>query len=323
MEIVIVMKTKINTLVISGGGIRAISYLGVFKKLEELQKNNTQFEINIKTLCAVSAGSLIGLLYILGYNAVEMHDEVLGLKLQNMKDIKFINFISKYGLDSGANLISALEGLIIKKGFNKNVTFLELYNKTGIDFQVMATNLNKYCFTRFNFLNTPEVLVTDAIRMSISIPFIFTINKYQNDIHVDGGLIDNFPIKLFEDCLDNVLGIKLVSHGELTSHIVNEKIDDIESYIYHALSCYMIQKEKQTTMSEKYQAHTIFIHTENITQTVNFSLSPNDKKKLIDIGYRAADNYFKYAPIQSVPINIPVKNNESKDNDDNLNIKTV
>ena len=87
------MKTKIDTLVISGGGIRAISYLGIFKKLGEL-KNNTNFDINIKTLCAVSAGSLIGLLYILGYNAVEMQEEVLALKLQNLKDIKFINFIS-------------------------------------------------------------------------------------------------------------------------------------------------------------------------------------------------------------------------------------
>jgi NTE family protein len=285
------MKT-INTLVLSGGGIRCISYIGIFKKLDEF-KVSEDVSIDIKTICAVSAGTLFSLLYILGYTSTEMRDEILNLKLQNMKDIKFINFISKYGLDSGVNLIMALEGLIIKKGFDKKITFLELYNKSGIDFQVMATNLNKYCFTKFNYVNTPDTIVTDAIRMSISIPIVFTVNKYNNDIHVDGGLIDNFPIKLFDKSLESVLGIKLVSHGELSSHIVNEKIDDIESFIYHTLSCYMVQKEKHTTMTEKYQDHTIFIHTENITQTVNFSLSIGDKKRLIDIGYKAADNYFK------------------------------
>ena len=250
-------------------------------------------KINIKTICGVSVGSMFGLTYVLGYNYVEMLEEILTTKFDKFKNIKIMNFLNNYGLDTGDNLMNWLGNLMIKKGFDKDITFQELYNKTDIDFQVMATNLNKYCYTKFNYSCTPNVKVLDAVRMSISIPFVFTANKYEGDIHVDGGLIDNYPINLFADNLDNVLGFKLINHGELKSHEINEPINDIESYIYHILTCYVVQKEKHTTRLPEYKKCTVYIHTENITHSVNFGLSAIDKTKLIDVGYIAAHNFFK------------------------------
>lgn len=296
-----------NTILNSGGGIRGIAYVGVFKKLEEIinarklaesmenfnEEECTIPKINIKTICGVSAGSMFGLTYVLGYNYVEMLEVVLTTKFDKFKNIKIMNFLNNYGLDTGENLINWLGDLMIKKGFDKDITFNDFYEKTKIDFQVMATNLNKYCYTKFNYICTPNVKVLDAVRMSISIPFVFTANKYEGDIHVDGGLIDNYPINLFRDNLDNVLGFKLINHGELKSHEVNEPINDIESYIYHILTCYVVQKEKHTTRLPDYKKCTVYIHTENITHSVNFGLSAVDKTKLIDVGYIAAHNFFK------------------------------
>ena len=50
---------KIDTLVLSGGGVKGIAYVGVFKKLRELK-------VEIKEICSVSVGSMMGLLYVLG-----------------------------------------------------------------------------------------------------------------------------------------------------------------------------------------------------------------------------------------------------------------
>lgn len=300
------MKKIINTLQISGGGIRGIAYIGVFKKLEEIQKMRRLAELNenheaskctiplidIKTINAVSVGCLFSLIYILGYSYFEIKQIIVHKKFETLKNVSFMNFLSKYGIDSGNNLMKWLEDLMELKKVDKNITLKDFYALNNIDFQIMATNLNKYTSTKFNYICTPNVKVIDAIRMSISIPFMFTTNKYNGDIHVDGGLIDNFPIKYFENDLENVLGLKLVSHGEMASHVVNERIENIESYIYHVLTCYVVQKEKSTTMSELYKNHTIYIHTENITHTVNFSLTSNEKKKLIEIGYKAATNFF-------------------------------
>lgn len=302
------MKKEINTLLCSGGGIRTLTFIGILKKIEELQKEKKENPksncsiINIKTIAGVSAGAMLSLIYIIGYSSKEMEDEITHKKLDQLKDIRFINFINKYGLDSGNNLMLWIESLMIKKCFDVNITFKDLYIKTNIDFKVYAANLNKYSLTEFNHINCPLLKVVDAIRMSISIPFMFTINKFDitknilveknGDIHVDGGLITNYPIYLFKDSLDTLLGFKLISNGEIDDHNVNEKIEDVESYIYHILACFMVQRERKITMDKSYKDHTIFIDTQGITQTVNFGLSPLDKKRLIEIGYKTASLYF-------------------------------
>jgi NTE family protein len=297
---------EINKLAFSGGAIKGIAYVGVFRKIEEMiyerriEEATPDFDaskcdiplFNIKTICAVSVGTIFSLIYLLNYTYTEMLQEVLNKKFEQLKDIRIMNFVSKYGLDSGVNLISWIQSLMIKKGVNPSITLKELYDLNSVDFQIMATNLNKYCYKKFNYLETPDVKVLDAIRMSISVPFLFTINEFEGDIHVDGGLIDNYPIEVFGSDLSNFLGFKLINHGEMDNHDVDERIDDIESYIYHILSCYMVQKEKHTTRTEEFKNCTVYIHTEDITQSVNFSLTASEKHKLIEIGYKSVTNFF-------------------------------
>ena len=284
---------EINTLVFSGGSMKSISYVGVFKKLEEMKlKNDTNYNMNIKTICGVSAGTMFSLVYLLGYTYIEMLEEILNTKFEKLKNITIVNLLTKYGLDSGDLLIKWLGNLMIRKNTSNEITFLELYDKTNIDFQVMATNLNKYNYIKFNHISTPNMKVLDAIRMSISIPFIFTINKYNGDIIVDGGLRDNYPISEFVDNLDNVLGFKLTNHGELKEHVINEEINGIEKYIYHIFFCYIIQKEKYISQNDHYKDCTVYINTGNITSSGSFMMHPRDKQKLIDIGYDTISQFF-------------------------------
>ena len=298
---------EINKLAFSGGAIKGIAYIGVFKKIEELiyerriAESKPDFDsntcniplFNIHTVCAVSVGSIFSLIYLLKYTYAEMLEEILHKNFEQLKEVRIMNFVSKYGLDNGNNMMNWLKDLMKKKDVNPEITLKEFHDLNGIDFQVMATNLNKYCYKKFNYIDTPDVKVIDAIRMSISIPFLYTINEYDGDIHVDGGLIDSYPIRMFNGNLDNFLGFKLINHGEMDAHDVDERIDDIESYIYHILSCYMVQKEKKITTSEEYKNCTIYIHTEDITQSVNFALTTIEKTRLIDIGYKSVNDFFK------------------------------
>lgn len=297
----------INTLLFSGGAVKGVAYIGVFKKIEELiaqrkvEASKPDFDessctiplFDIKTICSVSVGSIFSLIFMLKYTYVEMLEEVLKKNFDQLRDVRIMNFVNKYGLDSGGNMMIWIQSLMTKKNIDTNITMKELYDLNRVDFQVMATNLNKYCYKKFNYLETPDVKVVDAIRMSISIPFLFTINEFEGDIHVDGGLIDNYPIRALEGNLDNVLGFKLINNGELDTHDVDERIDDIESYIYHVLTCYIVQKEKHTSRDEQYKDCTVYIHTENITQSVNFSLTAVAKHRLIEIGYNSTSDFLK------------------------------
>src|SRR5688572_19776960 len=61
-------------LVLSGGGARGISHLGVIKGLEELG-------VKIEVLAGTSAGSIVGSLYSYGYSPDEIITEVIAMKL--------------------------------------------------------------------------------------------------------------------------------------------------------------------------------------------------------------------------------------------------
>lgn len=288
-------KQVVKTLVFSGGGVKGISYIGVYKKLEELHKDGV-IELDIKTVAGVSIGALVSFAYAMGYNAKELEDIVLELDLDKLRDVRIKYLFSKWGLESGKKLMETFESLLEKKGHSKDATFEALYEKTGIDFHVYVCNLSKYKLCLFSKDNFPKMPVVKAVRMSIGIPFVFTLQKYNGDIHVDGGIMNNYPIQMYDknpNELDNVLGVKLISLGECDDHSVDEKINNLYSYAYNVMSCVLIQKDRAISMSERYKQHTIHLDTKDITHMIDVNLSKEQRKQLIMYGYNATETYFR------------------------------
>jgi predicted acylesterase/phospholipase RssA len=261
-------------------------------KMEDFVEETCKIpKIDIKNICCVSVGSIIGLLYILKYDYIQLQNEILNVKMDLLKDIKIKNFLTKYGLDSGNNIMSWIETLMIKKGISKDITFDELYKLSGIKFRVLATNLNKYKLTIFDHVETPKMIVSKAIRMSISIPVIFSYKKFKGDIHVDGGLVNNYPINLYSENLDNVLGLKIISTNEYNFEEIDEQVESFDNYIYHIMKCMIVQKERFSSLSLEYRLHTVYIQTDQ-TQIINFNLNEEDKIKMIEIGYKNTCDFF-------------------------------
>lgn len=280
------MRDLIDTLVISGGGIKGIVFIGVFKYLEE----QVDVKIDIKRIYSVSIGSIIGLLYAIGYTSKEMEDEIFRMDTKSLQNISFRMFIKNYGLDSGKKIMRWLEELVERKGYNKTITFKQLLRLRGIDLNISSTNLNKYKGVYFNNDRTPDLRVIRAIRMSIGIPLIFSSVKYKGEVYIDGGVINSYPIKDV-DKLDNVLGLKILLNNELED-LIDEKIENIGDYLYHVFYCYMLQKEMSTTLSMKYSDYTVFINPGKIIHSIKFDLSEDDKRSLIECGYKEAKRYF-------------------------------
>jgi NTE family protein len=286
-------KKKIETFMFSGGAMKGIAYIGALKRLEELQRDS-EIILNIHKIYAVSIGSMFAFLYTLGYSHRELEQEILDKNFDHLKNIKFDNFLKRYGLDTGDEITNWIETLVIKKGYSKDITFNELYKHSGIDLHIFATNLNRYKQEDFNYTTTPRMKVIRAIRMSIGIPLIFGIQKYRGNVYIDGGIINNYPIKTLDKReLDTLLGLKLVTIGEFDDHIVDNKIDNISSYFSNLMACYIIQKEKSTTLSNEYRNHTISIQTQHITNGLDYSMTLEQKKALIQAGYDATQQYFR------------------------------
>jgi NTE family protein len=148
--------------------------------------------------------------------------------------------------------------------------------------------------------------VADAIRISISIPLFFeAIEVKQYDItgnHLtnffcDGGVINNYPIKLFDSLRFNsnllrganmdTLGVRFISRNQYS------KIDNLLEYIWSlALSYSHIQQE------EYYNSPMDRIRSVNIDSLdispIDFNINTNDEtyQKLYSEGYSAVKAYF-------------------------------
>lgn len=272
--------TEIQTLLLGGGGAKVLSYIGVLKYLEEY---DSEIKLNLKHICGVSAGAFFGLLIILGFKSDIMQQIIIEKDFNSLKNIKFSNFLSGWGLDSGEKIIKWVQSFLIMKNISKDVTFQELYNKFPIKLTILATNLEHKKYTHFNFLETPSVKVTDALRLSISIPLFFTPKKWKNNIHVDGAIINNYPIHLFSTLeLKTFLGIKTTGSFQKN----DLKINSFENYIYNVINCFLSNRIKSHTFENT-------IEINNYANTIDFNMNESEKINIIKIGYNCCELYYE------------------------------
>lgn len=289
-------KKFIDTLVFSGGGIKGFAYCGVFKYLEE----QNYIDIKIKNISAVSIGSVFALLYIIGYNSKELEAEIYNKRINELCNIKIENVINKFGLESGKGIVTWIETLLLGKGLKHNISLKELYSKFGIHFKVYVTNISTYNYTYFDHKTAPDLSVVRAIRMAITVPLFFTMQKYNEHVYVDGALVNNFPIKesIDKDNKTNVLGIHLLDNNGNENGNINQ-INNIDEYIYHIVKCFITQSHIYNNY-QSYQENTINVLTNTFSKSpISFNIGIKDKRQFILDGYNATKVYFEKQIISS------------------------
>jgi len=237
----------IDTICIGSGGVKGISFISA---LNYLEKQN-QIDIGkVNRYTAVSVGSMICLLLVIGYKINELFDLMKELDYNKIRpELNLDLMIDKYGFDNGETVILFLKKMLLKKINNSDITFLELYKLTKKEINIATTNFSKNKEKIFNYKDTPNVPIFLAIRMSISIPLIYTPVMYENDYYVDGALTNNVYIPenskpentlvLYLDKYipSNILSIKDVLLGSI--YIICDQIirKDINKYNCLKINC--------------------------------------------------------------------------------------
>lgn len=275
-----------ENLVLSGGGVKGYTYIGIIKALTEKGVLN-----NIKNINSCSAGSFFGLLICLKYSYEEIYKILININLQSK--LNFYNnsidiitlFIEQYGLDDGKELMRIVD-IFIKTKFNKkDVTFKELYEYSNINFIITTTNLTKNKTEYFNHELTPNINVSLILRMSISLPIIFTPVSFNNCLYVDGGLTNNFPIDYFNKNIEKTIGVSLC-------YISDNKLDSIDNYIYSIISC--IYNCIDIDKIKRYQNNVIILNNNCIS--IDFNITNKKKEELIMEGYEKVIEFLEEHP---------------------------
>jgi NTE family protein len=283
--------------VFSGGGIKGFALIGAFKAIEEKG-------LKFKRLAGTSAGSLLAAFITAGYTSseiIELMDEInVKQFLDKRKTVipfPFSNWLLLYwklGLYKGYVLEKWIEEKLAKKGVK---TFADLPHQalrlvasdlTNGKIIVLPDDLRRYGIEPSSFS------VAKAVRMSCSLPYFFDPIKLgindNNCIIVDGAVLSNFPIWLFEGekKIRPLLGIKLsTSYAEKPANKINNAIQ-----LFTALFETMKDAHDARYVSRRHEKNIIFIPLEG-ELTTEFDLTEEKKQSIIEIGEQRAMEFLK------------------------------
>ena len=325
-----------RNLVFEGGGVKGIAYVGA---LQELRKRNVMD--SVQRVGGTSAGAINAVLAGLNYSEEETMKILWDLDFKNFLDDTWgyvrdtARLIEEYGWYKGDFFRNWIGEIIRKKTGNSESTFADinaLKEKKGFkDFYFIGTNLSTRFSEIFSFEHTPRICVADAVRISMSIPLFFrAIRNARQDVYVDGGVLRNYPIKLFDrekyvsgetarptSYYDKInkklaeierpiakyvynketLGFRLDTRQEISmfrdqAEPQHHKINDIFDYIWGLVETYMEAQANSHLHSDDWQ-RTIYIDTLGV-KTTDFDLSDEKKRALVESGRKGVKEYFRW-----------------------------
>lgn len=308
---------KIENLVFEGGGVRACAFAGAIKCLQ-------QYGVlaNIKRVAGSSAGALAATMIAIGFDAEEFSNNMMTTDFNSFLDANTgcfsaiknaVRMFKHYAWHRGDKLEQAIGQLLQKYSGNYDLTFADVYQKYGKVLVVTATDVRTARTIYFHHLSYPNIKVRTAVRASMGMPLYFPPIELDGMLLVDGGILNNYPIWIFENdtplplhsghanlkvhkeciCLEKTIGFKLVGPDEQPDVLLFHGVLDTSRIYYYLLAiieCMSWQIERSGIQAD-YWERTVLIPTLGVKST-DFDLSFSTKQILCDNGYIATSKFF-------------------------------
>ncbi|MBB3127540.1 NTE family protein [Paenibacillus rhizosphaerae] len=296
--------------VFEGGGVKGISLAGAVKAAE-------QAGVVFNRVAGTSSGSIVAALLAAGFSADEMSEIV--------KTTPFESFLHRAPIFN-TKVIGPATRLLLKKGLYSGEA-LEVWIhhilaakgvKTFADIPQGKLMIIASDITNGRILVLPEDLgklganpsrfaVSKAIRMSTSIPYFFdpVMLRMTGEAArgksfvdqfvyiVDGGLLSNFPLWLFDDAAEGAgqkpvptIGFQMVGRTTNKPHLIRGPISMLQAMFETMLSAH-----DERYIEQENRIRTIKIPTLGVG-TTQFHITPEESQQLYESGLQAGKKFF-------------------------------
>ena len=339
------MTDHIRNIVLEGGGVKGIAYVGALEVLE-----SSGILQNIKRVGGTSAGAINATLLGLRYSNAEILDEMNNLDFNDFMDSSWFpgtniaRLATKYGWYKGDAFRKWIGGIIEKKTGNSESTFKEAMDQDKFrEMSFIGTNISTGFGRVFSYEHTPDIKIADAVRISMSIPLFFAAKRMEDgDLYVDGGALNNYPVKLYDRkkyvesensvptkdydkhnkdlsdkkidvseyvCNNETLGFRLDTKKEIAVFRWGKEPErnKTDSLIsyFKALVGTLVDSQSSSHLQSHDHHRTVYVDTLDVG-TVDFDLSDEKKNQLIESGRKSMTSYLEwYAKEESNPLNKP------------------
>jgi NTE family protein len=310
--------------VFEGGGVKGIGLAGALATLEER-------DYRAQNIAGTSAGAITAALLAAGYSAAELREIIVSLDYRQFQDRgwedkiplieRSLSMLLDLGLYEGDRFLEWIRERLVAKGIH---TFADLVHDEFADdpryrsrLQVVASDVTTHELlvlprdaTKLG-IQPDDLDVALAVRMSMSIPVFFepvrVVNETTGQVHVivDGGMLSNFPVWLF-DCPDGgvpewpTFGLLLVEPKPRTPigarlpapRMTGKGPGAVIDYV-KALAQTMMEAHDRLYVEQANYARTVPIPTLGVG-TTEFDLSRERALALYDSGRWAAEKFLDH-----------------------------
>lgn len=308
------MTSKVIDVVMEGGGVKGIGLVGA---ADHLAKEGYHF----RRIAGTSAGAIVGSLLAAGIKPKQIHQNIGQLDFTAFRDESLLDRFGPFG--KGLSLIfekGIYEGKFLTSWLGEQLasvgvrTFadLKLEGKHAKDLPenqryklvVLVSDVTRGRLIRLPWdyheygLDPDQQLVVDAVHASSALPFYYEPVKLQGNLLVDGGVISNFPVWLFEPSRHKhntdipTIGLKLSAREEALGLKPQNMTSTTLGYGFSILSTLTSALDQIHLDDPCTQRRTIFIDTFDMHST-EFDLSPQQQEQLYQSGQHAAQKFLK------------------------------
>lgn len=144
-------------------------------------------------------------------------DLILDQLLRSQRYRQLFSFVERGGLYAGTRFLDWIREKLASHGIGADDTLEQFAARTGGDLSVVASDTTAREMLVLNHRTAPNLPVAWAVRMSMSIPFVWQEVRWRaawdpyrgasraGHYVVDGGLLSNFPIRLITSPRDRAL----------------------------------------------------------------------------------------------------------------------
>ena len=272
--------------VLCGGGAKGFAQIRILKAMDEAG-------VPIDFIGGTSIGSIIGALYAVGYDPdmIEklvreqnwnrvLYDQFPETLMPVDKKLYERNYLATFPIQNGKVKVKSafVEGVYVNLLLSRLMlpaSGVHDYKDLPVPFYCIATDVEHACQYEMDSGD-----LSRSVRASMSIPFLFQPVRLDGRLLIDGGMVNNFPVRnMKEHGADIIIGIDLEDESIPASQIDNSfqlltslmNLSSLEESLYARSHCNIYIKPN--------------LHGRDM-------LSFNDFDSIIQFGQDAADEFF-------------------------------
>ena len=252
-------------LVLSGGGAKGMTHIGIIRALEEN-------DIPIDYITGTSMGAIIGSLYAMGYSPDEMEELLRSPDFKrwysgqvetkyeyyfkkNRPTPEFFNI--RFSFKDSLNVKTQILTTSVVNPIQMNIVFVELFARStaasGGDFSRLFVPFRCIASDVYNkkMLVMRSGDLGDAVRASMSFPFVFKPIEIDSILAYDGGIYNNFPTDIMREDFhpDVIIGSVVATNPSKPTE--NDLMSQIENMVMQKTD-YTIPEDDGILMTFRY-----------------------------------------------------------------------